>query len=882
MLLAELNKLSPGDESTIMTGLNPNQPRVLVTGDAPSAWDTYRSALNPGTYSPEGQPYVFDLAFCHSREETYGKLRSARSENRPYAVVFIEIMELSKPDWVDLARQIRSIDPDAEIVLATTHSDHRLDDLIRRVPPSDKILVLRKPFHSVEIRQTVLSLWGKWCAERQLHRFAGEKQLESATPFEPSGSKIVEQQRQERNPEAVRDHLQAVLDAIPGCVSWITSNLQYVGINRYLAELLEIPTEKAVGQMLGFRHGDSDFYRFVEHFFASDLQWDSAHTSAIMQGKQHDFFVVGQKYQSGKEAVFVGLDVTEQKRAEQALRESEENFRQLAESIGGVFWLVDREMRNVIYVSPGYQELWGRSCEHAYREPMSWFEAVHSDDRERVQQALTTSLTDESFNQEYRIVRPDGSVRWVRDRAFPIRNESGEIYRFAGIAEDITESRRADEERAMLEEHLLNTVLDGIVTINREGVILALNSTAATLLNVQPGKAVGMHLSTVCGADREVIADLVEKSIVAGNVVRELPVTFESAGRVWTFTVSVTPLTSGSEEGALLVVRDVSRLRDLEREISDRFSFENIVGKSPQMRRVFEMIRNLADTDITVLIRGPSGTGKELVAEALHYQGSGRIGPLVKVNCSALPETLLESELFGHVRGAFTGATRDKVGRFEQADGGTIFLDEIGDMSPALQQRLLRVLQEREIERVGSTQTIKIDIRVLAATNRDLYELVSIGRFREDLYYRLNVVTIHLPPLRERRDDIPLLIQHFLRRSQTHLGRVIKGIAPEAMEILLHYDWPGNVRQLENAIDHAVVLSSDGFIRTECLPPELLRAVRTPLEPRPAVQPTIDRETLQETLNAVGWNRMRAARRLGISRTTLWKKIKEYELVPPE
>jgi len=379
-----------------------------------------------------------------------------------------------------------------------------------------------------------------------------------------------------------------------------------------------------------------------------------------------------------------------------------------------------------------------------------------------------------------------------------------------------------------------------------------------------------------------VIADLVEKSIVAGNVVRELPVTFESAGRVWTFTVSVTPLTSGSEEGALLVVRDVSRLRDLEREISDRFSFENIVGKSPQMRRVFEMIRNLADTDITVLIRGPSGTGKELVAEALHYQGSGRIGPLVKVNCSALPETLLESELFGHVRGAFTGATRDKVGRFEQADGGTIFLDEIGDMSPALQQRLLRVLQEREIERVGSTQTIKIDIRVLAATNRDLYELVSIGRFREDLYYRLNVVTIHLPPLRERRDDIPLLIQHFLRRSQTHLGRVIKGIAPEAMEILLHYDWPGNVRQLENAIDHAVVLSSDGFIRTECLPPELLRAVRTPLEPRPAVQPTIDRETLQETLNAVGWNRMRAARRLGISRTTLWKKIKEYELVPPE
>jgi transcriptional regulator with PAS, ATPase and Fis domain len=286
----------------------------------------------------------------------------------------------------------------------------------------------------------------------------------------------------------------------------------------------------------------------------------------------------------------------------------------------------------------------------------------------------------------------------------------------------------------------------------------------------------------------------------------------------------------------------------------------------------------VAASDASVLIRGESGTGKELVALALH-EGSGRAGgPFVKVNCSALAETLLESELFGHVRGAFTGAVSDRRGRFEAAHGGTIFLDEIGDVSPAVQVKLLRVLQERVIERVGDGRPLAVDVRVVSATNRDLESLLASGRIREDFYYRIKVVRLDIPALRERREDIPLLVAELLARH----GAPAATVSAEALSRLLRHSWPGNVRELENALEHALVLSRGGDIRSEHLPPEIGAGAAVQGLTAVARGSASERNLILAALTASGWNRTRAARKLGIDRTTLWRKIKEHRLTPAE
>jgi DNA-binding NtrC family response regulator len=277
------------------------------------------------------------------------------------------------------------------------------------------------------------------------------------------------------------------------------------------------------------------------------------------------------------------------------------------------------------------------------------------------------------------------------------------------------------------------------------------------------------------------------------------------------------------------VVQRVLRERRLQDEVASlreqlqsRFSFRNIISKSPRMHAVFELIANVAQTTTTVLIEGETGTGKEQIALAIHHASQQRTGPMVAVNCAALPETLLESELFGHEKGAFTSAIGKRIGRFEMANGGTIFLDEVGDIPPAMQAKLLRVLQERRFERVGGADPIEVDVRVIGATNRSLQKLVQEGKFREDLYYRLNVVKIELPPLRERREDIPLLASYFAEKYARH-GEAPKKIPPQAMDVLLNYSWPGNIRELENAIERACVTSPNGTIHPESFPPELLQ-----------------------------------------------------------
>ena len=329
---------------------------------------------------------------------------------------------------------------------------------------------------------------------------------------------------------------------------------------------------------------------------------------------------------------------------------------------------------------------------------------------------------------------------------------------------------------------------------------------------------------------------------------------------------------------------EVAALRD---ELQDHYSFQNILSKNPKMHAIFETISHLAQTATTVLIEGETGTGKEQVARAIHASSMVRTGPMVAVNCAALPESLLESELFGHEKGAFTGAIHQRRGRFEAADGGTLFLDEVGDVPPAMQAKLLRVLQERRFERVGGAEPIEVDVRIIAATNRSLQQLVKEGKFREDLFYRLNVVKIDLPPLRERPEDIPLLVTHFMQKYASPDGP--KQVAPEAMELLLRYRWPGNVRELENAVERACVTTRHDQVHPENLPATLLEsepsktAARIDLS-RPLRDllkdcvATIERRYIRKALKKAHGNVGRCARICGLSRRSVSAKIAEYKL----
>jgi DNA-binding NtrC family response regulator len=330
----------------------------------------------------------------------------------------------------------------------------------------------------------------------------------------------------------------------------------------------------------------------------------------------------------------------------------------------------------------------------------------------------------------------------------------------------------------------------------------------------------------------------------------------------------------------------------LKKQLFKRFGFTNIIGTSEPIAELFELVRKVADTDSTVLLLGESGTGKELIARALHYNSHRRQGNLVAVNCAAIPEELLESELFGHERGAFTHAVRTRIGRFEQASGGTIFLDEIADMSPGLQVKLLRVLQDHSVERIGGVKGIKVDIRVVAATNQDLETLVRQGNFREDLYYRLNVIPIRIPPLRERMADIPLLVVHFLQEFSRKKKKPAKRLTSQALELLVRYPWPGNVRELENLMERLVILTEGDVVEVEDLPQRFREAGSLGAEAEsidfpgeglnlPQALQEFERRLILKALEKSSWVKSRAAQLLNLNRTTLIEKMKKQQILPP-
>jgi len=427
-------------------------------------------------------------------------------------------------------------------------------------------------------------------------------------------------------------------------------------------------------------------------------------------------------------------------------------------------------------------------------------------------------------------------------------------------------------------EAIFRSVKDAIISVDKDMVITGMNDAAGRVCNFSGG-AVGQKFrdwSSGCGHR---CAKALEDTIRKGVSVESQRFSCAAGGsREQIISLTTSPLldSSGSFAGAVLVLRDETRLDYLEQTLQERSKCHNLIGQSQKMQKVYALIDNLADVDTTVMITGESGTGKELVAEALHHCGSRSEKPLVKVNCSALSENLLESELFGHVKGAFTGAYRDKIGRLEIAKGGTIFFDEIGDISQAVQVRLLRVLQEKTFERVGDAKPTKVDVRIIVATNKDLKELVREGAFREDLFYRLKVVEIALPPLRERRGDIPPLVDHFIFKFHKRINKPIPSVSDEVMETLMNYHWPGNVRELEHAVEHAFIVCRDSVISREHLPGELRSSTSGPsMSSHDHKQPT-DHESIVEALKKSGWNKAKAARLLGINRRTIYRKMKEY------
>ena len=434
-------------------------------------------------------------------------------------------------------------------------------------------------------------------------------------------------------------------------------------------------------------------------------------------------------------------------------------------------------------------------------------------------------------------------------------------------------------------EIILDSIADGVFTVDEEQNITSFNKAAEKITGVSRDQAIGQKCFDVFRADICQSDCALKKTMTTGEPLIDQRINIlDSSGTVTPISISTAMLKD--EEGKIIggveTFRDLSTVEQLRKEINSKFTVDDIVSKSDAIQRIFDVLPDIATSEATVLIEGASGTGKELFARAIHNLSDRKQKKLVAINCGALPDSLLESELFGYVKGAFTDAKKDKPGRFQLARGGTIFLDEIGDISTALQVKLLRVLQEKEYEPLGATQTVKADVRIIAATNKKLNELVARGIFREDLYYRLNVVKISLPTLAQRKEDIPLLVEHFIRRFNSRTGKNIQGLSQEAMSCLMRHNFPGNIRELENIIEHCFVLCRENQITMAHLPADLLNApstvsdIATSAEDDPMAQN--EARLIRRTLEKHHGNRRKTAEELGIHKTTLWRKMKKLKI----
>ena len=432
---------------------------------------------------------------------------------------------------------------------------------------------------------------------------------------------------------------------------------------------------------------------------------------------------------------------------------------------------------------------------------------------------------------------------------------------------------------------ILNSVNEGVFTVDENMVITYFNKAAEKITGISQEKAIGQFCFEVMRANICEKNCALKCSLQTGkNVIDKRVNVLRDDGKELFVSINTSLLKDekGNFIGGVETFRDLTQLEELKKEIKKSYTFEDIISKNHLMLQVFDTLPIISQSDSTVLIEGASGSGKELFARAVHSLSSRKKGPFIAINCGALPETLLESELFGYVKGAFTDAKKDKPGRFALAKGGSIFLDEVESLPLSTQVKLLRVLQEKEFEPLGATSSTKADVRVIAATKENLVKLIKKETFRDDLYYRLNVVKIELPPLLKRREDIPLLISHFIDKFKIKMGKSIEDVSKDVLNILMEYDYPGNVRELENIIEHSCVMCQGTRIRTAHLPPEFNprseklivdeEVSRPPLE-------SFEKQLIQETLEKHNGNKLLTAEELGLHRSTLWRKMKKFDLI---
>jgi len=741
--------------------------------------------------------------------------------------------------------------PGVRLVLELTGDEEVLADLYRDIPPGVRVLD----------HDSARVFWDLIRLERSL----GEES-KTRTALE---SKLA----------ADKEHDQHILDSIPDIVVVLDEDKNIIKANARFGEICDVDLAEVVGRPCPelLCNTLQDPCNGEQSCAFDDAVQKREPVSLIVERNdpERSFWEVTacpQYDEAGNliEVVESHHPVTERVVLRREVEIAEQRFRQFIDSANDVISIKDRDGRYVV-VNPAAaalfdmapHQLMGRTPVELYNPQVS--ETIKAHDDEVLENRKYANYTERFVIS--------GKEYYLDVTRFPLLDYQGNVEGVCSIARDI---------KQRFFPLIFDSIAHAIFTIDSEGTVTSFNRAAEELTGYRRDEVIGRDCSAVLQSDRCERNCPLKSTIDTGEKLHNEEATIiTKSGESLPISISTAALVEdeGRIVGGVEMFRDLRQVTELRKEIEKSYVLEDIVSKSQHMKRLFETLPLIAGSQSTVLIEGESGTGKELVARAIHNLGPRQSGPFIAINCAAVPDTLIESELFGYRKGAFTDAKQDKPGRFALAEGGTLLLDEIGDLSKQMQVKLLRVLQEKEYEALGSTQTVKADVRVIASTNRKLAEEVQNRKFRQDLYYRLNVVRLETPPLRTRKEDIPLLVNHFIEHFNALQGRRITGCSERVIAGLMHYPFPGNIRELENAIEHAFVVCIDTTIGMDDLPQHVLDHLSSTGPKTPTAKPPLEDAEMQAIVSSLerhDYNRTETAAELGISRNTLWRKMKRY------